>query len=257
MAEPEPRAHDARTSRTSSRDAARGATESPAEDRVFDKGSEAARRATEAGIDASRDLSRASAETGRRLGETGARAFDRGADLWRQSIFPLTAFSFEMNRLFDEFWRSAVPNVAAQSLSPLSGPGAGLMQGLMGVPCADVHETPDGYHIVVELAGMRPQDVEVVQDGDSIVVRGEKRDDHVDDQGGFRVNERRFGRFERRFHLPRDVDREGVEAEFRNGLLEIRAVRRRGHEHGRRMIEVKHDGRSVESVKGRPPQARA
>jgi HSP20 family protein len=191
-------------------------------------------------------MTRAGAETGRRLAETGSRAMDRGADLWRQSMFPLTTFSYEMNRLFDEFWRRAMPGVAAPSMSPLTGPGAGMMQGLMGMPCADLHETPDSYHISVELAGMRPQEVEVMVDGDTLLVRGEKRDIHREEQAGFRVNERRFGRFERRFHLPRDADREGVDADFHDGLLEIRVARRPELEHGRRRIQVRSDGESRE-----------
>ena len=246
MAEPDPRASEAqtRTSRSTSREAgARGGAEPPSEDRVFETGADVARRAAEAGAQSVRGVTRTGAETGRRLAETGARAMDRGADLWRQSMFPLTTFSYEMSRLFNEFWRTALPGVAAPSMSPLSGPGAGMMQGLMGMPCADLHETADSYHISVELAGMRPQDVEVMLDGDTLSIRGEKRDIHREEQAGFRVNERRFGRFERRFHLPRDADRESIEADFHEGLLEIRVARRLGLEHGRRRIQVRHDAR--------------
>jgi HSP20 family protein len=250
MAEPEPRASEAQTraSRTTARESAvRGGAEPLTEEQVFEAGADAARRATDAGAQTARDMSRTGAETGRRLAETGVRVMDRGADLWRQSMFPLTTFSYEMNRLFNEFWRTAVPGVAAPSMSPLSGSGAGMMQGLMGMPCADLHETPDSYHISVELAGMRPQEVEVMIDGDTLVVRGDKRDVHRQEQAGFRVNERRFGRFERRFHLPRDADREGVEADFQDGLLEIRVARRPELEHGRRRIQVRHDGEAREA----------
>lgn len=255
MAEPEPRAAEAqtRTSRSTSREtSARGGVEGPGEDRVFEAGADVARRATEAGAQTARDVTRAGAETGRRFAETGSRALDRGADLWRHSMFPLTTFSYEMNRLFGEFWRTALPGVAAPALSPLSGPGAGMMQGLMGMPCADLHETADSYHISVELPGMRPQDVEVMVDGDTLIVRGEKRDIHREEHSGFRVNERRFGRFERRFHLPRDADREGVEAEFRDGLLEMRVARRPELEHGRRRVQVRHDGEGRGGVRPTP-----
>jgi HSP20 family molecular chaperone IbpA len=179
---------------------------------------------------------------------------ERGVDLWRQSMFPLTTFSEQMNRL-SEFWRTAIPGVAAPALSPLSGPGAGMMQGLMGMPSADLYETSDSYHISVELAGMRPQDVEVMVDGDTLIVRGEKRDIYREEHAGFRVNERRFGRFERRFHLPRDADREAVEADFHDGLLEIRVARHPELEHGRRRIEVRHDGAARDRRTGRLGEA--
>jgi HSP20 family protein len=253
MADPEPRgaeAREGRTSRQAGREAARG-PEAIGEDRVFEQGADVARRAAEAGTETARDLARAGAESSRRLAETGTRAMDRSADLWRRSMFPLTSLTYEMNRLIDEFWRSAVPGVAGPALSPMAGPGAGLMQGLMGLPTADLHETPDAYHIVVELAGLRPEDVEVLLDGDALVVRGEKRDSHREERGGFRVNERRFGHFERRFHLPRDADREDIQADFRHGLLEIRAARRPSFEDNRKRIQVRDGGERGREEGGR------
>jgi HSP20 family protein len=245
MADPEPRGAEAReaqsrTSKPAGRD--NRSPEAMAESRVFEQSAEMARRATEAGAETARDFARAGAESGRRIAETGSRVIDRGADLWRQSMFPLTSLSYEMNRLFDEFWRSAVPGMAGPSMSAMGGPGASLMQGLMGLPSADLHETPDAYHIVIELAGMRPEEVEVFVDGDALVVRGEKRDSHREERGGFRVNERRFGHFERRFHLPRDANREDIDAEIRHGLLEIRAGRRASDEESRKRIEVRDGG---------------
>ena len=188
MAAPEQRAGEAqtRTSRPTNRESPRG-SEAPAESRVFDRSVDGAGRATETAREAARDAARAGAEAGRRMTDASVRFADRGVDLWRQSMSPMTTFSFEMNRLFDELWRT-VPGMTP-SLN-----GAGLMQGLMGMPSSDLHETPDSYHISVELAGMQPEDVEVLQDGDTLVVRGEKRDTHREERGGFRVNERRFGR---------------------------------------------------------------
>jgi HSP20 family protein len=240
MAEPEPRAPEAqtRTSRTPNRETP--GAEAPAERRAFETGAEAAQRTVEAGAEAGR-----AASTGvRRFAETGSRAMDRGVDLWRQTMFPLATLPFEMNRWVDEFWRHAMPALA--SPSPFAGSGANLMQGMMGLPMSDLHETPEGYHILVELAGLRPEDLEVLQDGDAILVRGEKRDEHREERGGYRVNERRFGHFERRFHLPRDADREDIRAAFGNGLLEILVARRPEHGgDGRRRIEVKTDGSEV------------
>ena len=250
MAEHETRASGAhaRGSHSTAREAAtRGGSAHPAENRVFDAGTEVARRAAEAGAQTTSDLTRAGAETGRRMAETGSRAMSRGADLMRQSIFPLSVFS-DMNRLVGDFWRTALPGMAIPSLSPLGSTGGSMMQTL-GVPCADLREAPDSYHISVELAGIQPRDVEVMVEGESLLIRGEKRDVHREEQGGFRVNERRFGHFERRFQLPRDADREEIEADFHDGLLEIRLARRSEHEHGRRRIEVRHDGAGRERRK--------
>ena len=42
-----------------------------------------------------------------------------------------------------------------------------------------------------------------------------------DATAAYRLSERRFGRFQRSFPIPPDVDRAGIEAWFRNGVLRI------------------------------------
>jgi HSP20 family protein len=228
----------------------------PAEARAFDKATDSSRRAVDAGADAARDIAQvgtqAGAEAGRHLAEAGrnlaeagqdqgrrlAESGRRGADLWRESMTPFFALSAEMNRWFDAAWRQGLVGVAAPGLSPMNAPGSAMLQGLMGLPSADLRETPEAYHITVELAGLRPEEVELTLDGDNLVVSGERRDEHRDPKA-YRITERRFGRFERRFALPRDAERQGVKAEFDNGLLRITAPRRpEDAPGGRRRIEV-------------------
>ena len=54
-------------------------------------------------------------------------------------------------------------------------------------------------------------------------ITGEKRAEvrEGEEGGDFHLVERRYGRFERRFTLPRSVDAEKVSAEFRDGLLTV------------------------------------
>jgi HSP20 family protein len=258
MADPETRAPDAepRTARAQGRDGPR-APGAPQETRAFDSGVDAAHRNIDKAADsvrdaahgaadtasgAVRDLTRSGAEAGRRMAESSRRAIDRGTDLWRQSLNPMAAASLEMNRWFEDMWRNALTSLAAPTLVPFGAPGAGLMPGITGLPPTDVRETPEAYIITLELAGLGPRDVEVAVEGEQLVVRGERQDEQAAGAAGYRLAERRFGQFERRFAIPRDADPEGVQADLNNGLLTL-VVRRRAETGPQaRRIEVKGAG---------------
>ena len=47
------------------------------------------------------------------------------------------------------------------------------------------------------------------------MVSGQKAEESDDASATYRVSERRYGRFERSFPLPPDVDRARIEAQFR------------------------------------------
>ena len=58
-------------------------------------------------------------------------------------------------------------------------------------------------------------------DGDDLVVSGEREIEREQPGEQFHRVERPYGKFLRRFHLPSTVNREAIEASFRDGLLRI------------------------------------
>lgn len=97
-----------------------------------------------------------------------------------------------------------------------SQPGAGWY------PVVDVRETKDELELKAELPGVTIEDVDVSVENGVLTVAGEKKQDWQEtNEGGFHVLERRYGRFERRFTLPRSVDAEKVSAHFDHGVLTV------------------------------------
>lgn len=101
-------------------------------------------------------------------------------------------------------------------------------------PSADVLETEDAFIVIVELPGVDREDVAVEVKSRTLWVYGERRfEKFCEGEGVYHSLERSYGPFARRFTLPKGVDRAGVSAKFKNGLLEItlpkecREVRRR------------------------------
>ena len=90
-------------------------------------------------------------------------------------------------------------------------------------PAVDVRETEDGLEVTAELAGIRPDDVNVSIENNVLTISGEKKHEVREENGdgNYRLLERRYGRFERTFTLSPTVNTEKIDARFENGLLTV------------------------------------
>jgi HSP20 family molecular chaperone IbpA len=92
-------------------------------------------------------------------------------------------------------------------------------------PAAEV--TRDGQDAVVrvELPGLDPaNDVTIEVDRHQLVVRGQRRDDRTEEQGGRSLREVRYGSFQRSFSLPEHVTADAVSASYDAGVLNVRVA---------------------------------
>ena len=166
-------------------------------------------------------VSQAAAGATREAGERGRNAIRESAESWRGAAEPFLSMQSELNHWFDDLWRQATGMGMLPSLRP-SRPFASLSTGPMfGQPAVDLKETDEAYKICAELPGLRPEDIELEIKGDALVLTGHKNEEKDDHRATYRISERRFGRFERRFPLPPDVDRARIEADFREGVLTV------------------------------------
>jgi HSP20 family molecular chaperone IbpA len=159
-------------------------------------------------------------------------------EIWRETWRPLATIQAEMARWFDDVWREAASNRAGYISTTRGLPDLAGGTAFTGLPRADLKETDKDYRLHVELPGLKVADVQLELDGDALVVRGLKSDDHDAEAANFHITERRFGRVERRFALPRDVDHTAVKADFRDGVLNVTLPKDAAAEQ-RRRIEVR------------------
>jgi HSP20 family protein len=89
------------------------------------------------------------------------------------------------------------------------------------VPPTDIFEEAEGIRIVLELPGLRPEDVKLTLENATLTIRGEKK--QVAEEKTTKVHryERSYGTFERSFSLPNSVDAERVTANFEHGVLTV------------------------------------
>lgn len=88
-------------------------------------------------------------------------------------------------------------------------------------PAVDVSEDKDAVKIVAELPGVKPEDVKLSLENQTLTIRGEKRQEIEEKKERVHRYERSYGSFERTFALPGTVDAERIEASFGDGLLTV------------------------------------
>ncbi len=83
----------------------------------------------------------------------------------------------------------------------------------------DVYTTPEEVVITAPLAGVKPEDVDITIEGDTITIKGEVKPpvENVE----YLLQERRYGPFSRTIRLDIPVEPSKAEASFENGLLTI------------------------------------
>lgn len=124
---------------------------------------------------------------------------------------PFLTFQREMNRLFDEAFRSF-------DMPSFLGARPSFAMGHW--PKLEATETDKEICVMAELPGLEEKDVEVSLSDGMLVIRGERKSETEDKDRQF--NERYYGRFERHIPVGMDVEEDKVEATFKNGLLEIK-----------------------------------
>ena len=88
-------------------------------------------------------------------------------------------------------------------------------------PTVDISETEQGFEIHAELPGVSKDDVQVSVKDNLLTIKGEKRQDNVDDTKTYKRIERRYGTFERNFTLPPNFNADMINAHFNDGVLTL------------------------------------
>ncbi|HHT9130505.1 MAG TPA: Hsp20/alpha crystallin family protein [Candidatus Brocadiaceae bacterium] len=130
-------------------------------------------------------------------------------ELTKWSLLPtISSLQSEMNRMMDRFFRGG-------DLSEF-GTEIGTW-----IPPIDLSETAEKITVKTEIPGIDPKEVDISIQGDTLLIKGEKKEEKEEKGKNFYRVERRYGSFSRSVDLPASVDTNKVTAECKNGVLEI------------------------------------
>lgn len=88
-------------------------------------------------------------------------------------------------------------------------------------PAVDVYEVDGVIHVVVELAGVNEDEVQVALESDTLVIRGERSPVCADRQRTVHEMGILYGPFEAEVYLPHAIQADSVAAVYDNGLLHV------------------------------------
>jgi HSP20 family protein len=148
---------------------------------------------------------------------------------------PLAQLHSEIDRLFGQAFRSVgwpwgdLGRVFGDAaLTPLK-------------PQVDVAATDREYVITAEVPGLEAGDLHLELQDDTLLIRGEKRQEWEKQNAGVYRMERRYGAFERMLSLPDDAERDRLEAKLKHGVLTVTIPRKPSAKTASRLIEIHAD----------------
>lgn len=136
-----------------------------------------------------------------------------------RNIFSLKS---DMDRLFDNFFSDKTSQL--QSYSDLT-------------PIVDVEETEQEFLISAEIPGINKDDIKITFENNYLTISGEKKSEKDLKEENFHHSERSYGKFSRTLAIPAGVMLDKIEAEYAQGVLNIKIPK--AEEAKPKQIEVK------------------
>jgi len=107
------------------------------------------------------------------------------------------------------------------------------------IPAVNTREADDAYYIEVDLPGVKKEDISIDVKDNILTISGERKiEDERKDEEFYRV-ESVYGKFERSFSLPEDVDVDKIEAKAENGVLIVKIPKAQSIDKAPKKIEIK------------------
>ena len=88
-------------------------------------------------------------------------------------------------------------------------------------PVVDIYDNDDKIVIKAELPGVNKKDIEVDIKDRVLTLKGERKADNEVKKDNYYRRESTYGRFERSFTLPAEVDPDKIKADFKDGILKV------------------------------------
>ena len=88
-------------------------------------------------------------------------------------------------------------------------------------PAVDIYDDKDKIVMKAELPGMDKKDIKVDLKDHVLTLKGERSFENEVKEGNYYHKERVFGKFQRAFRLPVNLNPEKINADFKDGVLKI------------------------------------
>lgn len=111
------------------------------------------------------------------------------------------------DRFFEDFWNSPAYS--------------GEQDSVMWSPRVDVKESKDAYTVMADLPGLNKDDISISVHDNVLTLKGERKTEEKKENETNYYAELTYGSFSRSFQLPAKVEADKINAEYKNGVLQL------------------------------------
>lgn len=148
---------------------------------------------------------------------------------------PIAQIHQELDRMFDTVFRGfGFPSMGFGRDSAPLAPSEWLK------PTLDIAAGDKAYVITVELPGVDEKEVQLELSEDTLVIKGEKKQEREEKEKNYYRMERSYGSFRRVLSLPEDAEQDGIAAAYKHGILTITIPRKVGPRRESKQITIRH-----------------
>lgn len=88
-------------------------------------------------------------------------------------------------------------------------------------PVCEIVDEEKFYSVSLDIPGLKEEDLNIEVKDNHLHISGERKTEDLTEKKNILRSERRYGKFERVFSLPQNVNTDQIEARFENGVLSI------------------------------------
>ena len=111
------------------------------------------------------------------------------------------------DRFFEDFWNAPAFTNEQDSV--------------LWSPRVDVKETKDAYTVMADLPGLNKDDITISVHDNVLTLKGERKNEEKKEDETSYYAEVNYGSFSRSFQLPVKVEADKINAEYKNGVLQL------------------------------------
>ena len=94
---------------------------------------------------------------------------------------------------------------------------------LLWKPAVELREEAGEFVLEAAVSGVDPKDIDIEVTPEDIVLKADTYHEHEEKKGTVHICEYESGKMFRSIHLPKRINPDKVKAEFKNGLLQLKA----------------------------------
>jgi HSP20 family protein len=88
-------------------------------------------------------------------------------------------------------------------------------------PLVDLYQTDQEVHVKAALPGVKPEDVDIQINGDTLTIRAEMKQEEEKEEATYHLREQRYAAYARSVLLPSPVVADKAQAEVKDGILHL------------------------------------